>query len=90
VVVVFLSYPCLLEFDRAYADGAGSKSPEGSASKQFRELRVKYLELFGQPSRSNHKQFCFAVWPGVFRLSPMGICRIRHGNGLSPWRMMPI
>jgi hypothetical protein len=24
-----------------------------------RELRVKYLELFGQPSRSNHKQFLF-------------------------------
>jgi hypothetical protein len=23
------------------------------------ELRVKYLELFGQPSRSNHKQFLF-------------------------------
>jgi hypothetical protein len=24
-----------------------------------RELRAKYLELFGQPSRSNHKQFLF-------------------------------
>jgi hypothetical protein len=24
-----------------------------------RELRVKYLELFGQESRSNHKQFLF-------------------------------
>ena len=24
-----------------------------------RELRVRYLELFGQPSRSNHKQFLF-------------------------------
>ena len=24
-----------------------------------RELRTKYLELFGQPSRSNHKQFLF-------------------------------
>jgi hypothetical protein len=24
-----------------------------------RELRLKYLELFGQPSRSNHKQFLF-------------------------------
>ena len=23
------------------------------------QLRVKYLELFGQPSRSNHKQFLF-------------------------------
>lgn len=23
------------------------------------ELRVKYLELFGQPSRSNHKQFLY-------------------------------
>jgi Protein of unknown function (DUF2924) len=23
------------------------------------ELRAKYLELFGQPSRSNHKQFLF-------------------------------
>jgi Protein of unknown function (DUF2924) len=23
------------------------------------ELRVKYLEVFGQPSRSNHKQFLF-------------------------------
>jgi DUF2924 family protein len=23
------------------------------------ELRIKYLELFGQPSRSNHKQFLF-------------------------------
>ena len=24
-----------------------------------RELRIKYLELFGEPSRSNHKQFLF-------------------------------
>jgi hypothetical protein len=24
-----------------------------------RELRAKYFELFGQPSRSNHKQFLF-------------------------------
>ena len=23
------------------------------------ELRTKYLEMFGQPSRSNHKQFLF-------------------------------
>jgi Protein of unknown function (DUF2924) len=28
-------------------------------SATVRELRTKYLELFGEPSRSNHKQFLF-------------------------------
>ena len=28
-------------------------------SATVRELRTKYFELFGQPSRSNHKQFLF-------------------------------
>jgi hypothetical protein len=37
------------------------------------QLQAKFLELFGQPSHFNHKQFSSVALPGVCKRSPMAI-----------------
>jgi thymidylate synthase ThyX len=58
--------------------------------KTVAELKVRYLELFGEASRSNHKQFLIRRIAGGSKLWQKGICRSALASGHSAWLAMPI
>jgi hypothetical protein len=54
------------------------------------ELKVRYLGLFGEASRSNHKQFLVRRIAWRLKLWQKGTFRSVRTSGHSVWRGMPI
>ena len=63
---------------------------EGLPYKTVAQLHNRYLEVFGEPSRSNHKQFRFGASPGGCKLWPKATCQSARVSAPLVWRAMPI
>jgi hypothetical protein len=53
-------------------------------------LKVRYLEVFGEATRSNHKQFLVRRIAWRLQALAEGICRSARASGHSVWLAMPI